>query len=149
MDSQRTTSAIARNVARKHSNRAAAGVLLVGPFDEDLTSLLRILDCSDWNIYWYKTCAEAVSSLARNEISVVLCECDLPDGNWKDLLACLACFANPAPLIVTSRLADDFLWAEVLNLGGYDLLVKPFNAEEVMRTLYRATAPGHNTTAAA
>jgi DNA-binding response OmpR family regulator len=42
---------------------------------------------------------------------------------------------NPPDLIVASRLADEYLWAEVLNLGGYDVLAKPFNAEEVRRVV--------------
>jgi DNA-binding response OmpR family regulator len=28
-------------------------------------------------------------------------------------------------------LADEALWAEVLNLGGYDVLTKPFDPKEV------------------
>ncbi len=41
-------------------------------------------------------------------------------------------------LIVTSRLADEGLWAEVLNLGGYDVLAQPFDAEEVYRVVFLA-----------
>jgi DNA-binding response OmpR family regulator len=37
----------------------------------------------------------------------------------------------PRILIVTSRFADDYLWSEVLNFGGYDVLSKPFSEEEV------------------
>ena len=43
-------------------------------------------------------------------------------------------------MIVTSRLADDRLWAEVLNLGGYDVLAKPFDASEVARVVGTAWA---------
>jgi DNA-binding response OmpR family regulator len=35
-------------------------------------------------------------------------------------------------------LADEYLWAEVLNLGGYDLLAKPFRDPEVKRVLAAA-----------
>jgi FixJ family two-component response regulator len=38
-------------------------------------------------------------------------------------------------LIVTSGLADAHLWAEVLNLGGYDVLAKPFDDQEVQRVV--------------
>jgi hypothetical protein len=34
---------------------------------------------------------------------------------------------------VTSRLADERLWAEALNLGAWDVLAKPFDADEVIR----------------
>ena len=42
--------------------------------------------------------------------------------NWKKVLSDLRRFAHPPQLIVTSRTADDYLWAEVLNIGGYDVL---------------------------
>jgi hypothetical protein len=35
-------------------------------------------------------------------------------------------------LIVFSRNADDRLWAEVLNLGGFVLLATPFREEELV-----------------
>jgi DNA-binding NtrC family response regulator len=34
---------------------------------------------------------------------------------------------------VTSRAADERLWAEALNLGAYDVLAKPFDPTEVCR----------------
>jgi Protein of unknown function (DUF2934) len=45
---------------------------------------------------------------------------------------------NPPPLIVADCLADERLWAEVLNLGGYDLLAKPFDANGVLQVVSAA-----------
>jgi len=36
---------------------------------------------------------------------------------------------------VVSRLADERLWAEALNPGAYDMLLTPFEAEEVFRVI--------------
>ena len=48
-------------------------------------------------------------------------------------------------LIVTARCADDQLWAEVLNLGGYDVLMKPFERTEVIRVISLAWLNWKNT----
>ena len=48
------------------------------------------------------------------------------------------------PVIVTARLADDYLWAEVLNEGGFDVLAQPFDREEVIRVISAATRRSHN-----
>ena len=40
-----------------------------------------------------------------------------------------------SPLIVTSRLAEDCLWVEVLNLGGYDVLSKLLDHKAVVRAI--------------
>jgi DNA-binding response OmpR family regulator len=87
---------------------------------------------------------EAMSFLRLDRVPVIVCEQDLPDGNWKDILGDTAAFPSPPALVVTSRLADEYLWAEVLNLGGYDLLAKPFSETEVKRVL--AAALRQNTT---
>jgi DNA-binding response OmpR family regulator len=79
------------------------------------------------------SCDLAITYIRETEFRLVVCEQDLPDGSWKEILAATAAVADPPSLIVTSRLADDRLWAEVLNLGGYDVLAQPFDREEVRR----------------
>ena len=112
-------------------------VLVVNPRRDDLLSLRGLLP-SNWTLYIAGDAAGAKQILSQNSIPVLLCESELPDGNWKDLLAAVAEIPSPPLLIVTSRLADEFLWAEVLNLGGYDVLAKPFNSLEFIRVLSMA-----------
>jgi FixJ family two-component response regulator len=71
-------------------------------------------------------------------MSIVMCEHDLSPGSWKELLDFVQRLPAPPPVIVTSRMADERMWAEVLNLGGYDVLAKPLNSEEVVRTVTSA-----------
>jgi hypothetical protein len=47
--------------------------------------------------------------------------------------------AKPPQLIVTSRTADESLWAEVLNIGGYDVMALPFERLEVERVIASAS----------
>jgi DNA-binding response OmpR family regulator len=77
----------------------------------------------------------ALEVLENDGIPIVLCERELGKDSWRTLLARLERLENPPFLIVGSRSADEFLWAEALNLGAYDVLVKPFRASEVVRTL--------------
>jgi DNA-binding response OmpR family regulator len=67
-----------------------------------------------------RDCQGAAAHLSRSAISVVICDSDLPDGDWKDVLQHVLQARSTPVLIVTSRVADHSLWAEVLNLGGYD-----------------------------
>jgi DNA-binding response OmpR family regulator len=60
------------------------------------------------------------------------------DGNWENLLKATARLPAPPNLIVFSRLADESLWARVLNLGGFDVLMTPFEPEEVLRITFAA-----------
>jgi hypothetical protein len=49
----------------------------------------------------------------------------------------LKILVNPPPLIVVDRLADERLRAEVLNQGGFDLLMEPFDKPEGLGVLSR------------
>ncbi len=84
------------------------------------------------------TVAAAKNALKQWRISIVLCEHDLSPGSWKELLDFAERLPAPPQVIVTSRVADERMWAEVLNLGGYDVLARPFNSEEVIRTVTSA-----------
>jgi DNA-binding response OmpR family regulator len=88
-----------------------------------------------WHISVVGGCAEAIAHLTQQQVSIVLCDGELPAGSWREILGHVALSPEPPILIVASRLADDFLWAEVLNLGGYDVLSKPFNDQEVRRVI--------------
>jgi hypothetical protein len=76
-------------------------------------------------------------------VPVIVCECDFRGGNWKLLLDKVRMLPRPPRLIVASRFADERLWAEVLNLGGHDVLATPFDADEVHRVVSYAVDSWH------
>ena len=113
-------------------------LMAVLPVREDRAALQRIIGPCKWELQWTSTCREAIDAFRRTSPHIVICDRDLPDGDWRQLWDILAREPRPPVFIVTSRLADDALWAEVLNVGGYDLLLKPFRAEEVIRMVHAA-----------
>jgi DNA-binding response OmpR family regulator len=110
-------------------------ILLVSPYREDHSTIRNILHHDGWEISRCATVREATTHLQGNANSIVICERDLPDGCWKDVLHRINTLTNPPLLLVTSRQADENLWGEVLNLGGYDVLTKPFDCSEVTRVV--------------
>lgn len=113
-------------------------LLSISGFPEDHATLRSILGGTLWRVASAGTCREARAHLMCGSVPLVLCERELPDGNWRDILACIAETAAPPYLIVTSRVADESLWAEVLNLGGFDVIAKPFSPAEVRHVLHTA-----------
>ena len=107
-------------------------LLSLSPCAEDHEA---IADMLPWPIHRATTLPAAMVLLHRHQISAVMCERDLPPHSWKDLLAHVSTVPKPPLVIVTSRHADDYLWAEALNLGAHDVLAKPFDLAEVKRAL--------------
>lgn len=113
-------------------------VLFISPRAEDAVCIERMLSGTSLVLDHAASLAAARVLLARNRYGAVLTESALPDGGWLDVLEEVR-RAGPAPdVIVTRPVVDARFWAEVLNLGGYDMLAQPFSEEEVRHVLENA-----------
>jgi DNA-binding response OmpR family regulator len=110
-------------------------VLAISPHEEDHLFLANIFSHSNWQLRAARTWHDALGMLSRQRIPILVCERQLLDATWKEVLAGLSHLPERPVLIVSSRLADEVFWAEALNLGAYDVLMKPFDATEVFRVV--------------
>jgi DNA-binding response OmpR family regulator len=110
-------------------------VLAISPMEDDHRFLASIFSHTNWQLRTARTWQEAVSLLGKQRIPILVCESELLDATWREVLAELSHLPERPVLIVASRLADESFWAEVLNLGAYDVLMKPFDATEVFRVV--------------
>jgi len=120
------------------SPKRSGAVLAVSPSPDDRIRLREILSRENWELREASDCRGALALLRDQSVPVLLCERDHADGDWEDLLKATARLPAPPNLIVFSRLEDASFWAEVLNLGGFDVLLTPFEPEEVLRVTYAA-----------
>lgn len=68
--------------------------------------------------------------------SVILYDTDVRE-HWAEALEIFRCMRRSARVVLLSRLADDRMWMDVLDAGGYDLLMKPFRPMEI-RSIVRS-----------
>jgi DNA-binding NtrC family response regulator len=122
------------------ANDLVSTVLAVSSDANDSEVVQNIL--GEWKVKSARNCAEALFMLRNAGCSVVICDKDLPDGSWRDLLSGMGRLLSAPPLVVMSRHADESLWAEVLERGGFDLLAKPLENEEVQRVIPSAGNQG-------
>lgn len=115
-----------------------SGVLFISPHRKDAGTLSRMLGPTQLRVDHVTNLEEAGNRLRQDSYGAILTEAALPDGDWMDVLNLTYEIGSFPAVIVTHRLADDRLWAEVLNLGAYDLLAQPFDTSEVQRILTHA-----------
>lgn len=113
-----------------HSSSPARhrSVMILSPNERIRASLLAILAEDAWRVHQVANHVEAIALLERRNIPVAIV-----DGWWHEILEAAAAFHKHPSVIVTVPFADEMLWAEVLNLGGYDVLAQPFDVNEVTR----------------
>lgn len=130
-------------------------ILTISPSKECLAVIHKSLNNTKWAVWEERTYRGALRYLAFDRPAVILCDCPLDEGSWKDVLSHIAPLSDAPQLIVTCRPTDASLWSEVLNLGGFDMLVQPLDSEEVTRvvsaagraweSLWRRALPGKET----
>jgi DNA-binding response OmpR family regulator len=113
-------------------------MVLLASHESIHAALERIFRHSSWHLRHVQTCYEAIEFAKGNETAVVICERDLPDGDWTTVFAECETLPRRPNVIVTAAIADEVLWAEVLNLGGYDVLAQPFDPREVLQVVSSA-----------
>jgi|SRR5579863_2097905 len=114
------------------------GVLFVSPRPEDATTLSSMLGSLSIPIEYVADLAQARALIRDGKYPVILTEANLSDGTWRDVLELARRLAPRSDVIVTDAGADARFWAEVLNMGAYDLIAQPFATGEVQRILSNA-----------
>ena len=120
------------------AHRVSDRVLLISPDPEDAVFMREVVSTLGFRLEAASDRHGAELALRRDVFGVVIAERDLHDGDWRDVLSCLERYSYNPLLIVVSRLADERLWAEVLNRCGFDVLAKPFAHEEAIRVIGHA-----------
>jgi DNA-binding NtrC family response regulator len=111
-------------------------ILLISPFTEDEKVFQEMFPPgASMSLSRVNRVEEALPQICATTPSLVICERDLPDGSWKTILGACEALQRPTCFLVASRQADERLWAEVLNLGGFDVLQKPFKLPEIRQVL--------------
>lgn len=124
-------------MAMPHARRSLRpqAALLISPLEEDHAFLQQLFGLEGWTLVSMFSLERAVAVLRENTVPVIVVERDLFPGTWKDVLGITCLLPNPPLVIVTSLHADEFLWAEALNLGAHDVIAKPLNKVELIRIL--------------
>jgi len=120
------------------AHKCSVSALFVGGYEDQRSLIQQVFRECGWRLFEAPDRRRATQCLRRHPVQVVIAKSDMPDGSWQEMLDHLRRLARPPLLIVTSRIADEHLWAEVLNLGGYDVLAEPFERDEMVRVVASA-----------
>jgi len=106
---------------------------------ERRSTLVNALESCGIDVLPVCDCHEAQRMLeAQPAVQVVVTDARLRDGDWRRVFEIVERGRRRIEVIVCSRLGDPKLWLDVLEEGGYDVLVEPFEHEEVRRIVEAA-----------
>ena len=112
-------------------------IAFVSKSEADCRTLRQVAGVLSQSVVSCADVQQARMAIRLHAPNIVLCEAQVRgSGNWQELLEDAQ--AAESLVLVASRQADERLWAEVLNLGGFDLLALPFQSDELKRVLSSA-----------
>jgi DNA-binding NtrC family response regulator len=103
--------------------------------NQDRSTIAKVCEGNQWDVVFADTCTEAREVMKQLKPQIILLDRDLADGDWRHALSAFASSSSGACTILISRVADDYLWNEVVCNGGYDVLAKPLREQDLLRAL--------------
>jgi DNA-binding NtrC family response regulator len=110
-------------------------ILIVNSSSAESDQLKNVLGQNGLQPQITSSCRKALELIPQQSFSMVLSNRVLPDGDWKIILQALESIPERPELVVFSRQAEESLWYEVLQLGGFDVLSVPFNDADLIRVI--------------
>jgi FixJ family two-component response regulator len=101
--------------------------------DRDRASLSSLEEHDQWQVHIEDD--HSLHALSKLASPIIIWDRDLTSEDWRDVVHTLASLPQRPCVLLLSRVVDDYLWNEVVRVGGYDVLSKPLKEAEVVRVV--------------
>ena len=117
---------------RNRQQDRALPVLLASNRLDDFGRLDAILRASQWALFGASSWAELKAYCGGATNAIVLLDESFDGSNWHSGLLQLP---NRSAIILLSEVSDPYLWSEFVRSGGFQVLPRPIDAEELIGVL--------------
>ena len=115
-------------------------VLIITSRFEDEAELKELLRDTSWELEAVPRMEDAAAALKAAAVPMLLFDGDTAGPHWREKMKALAISKRNTCVILLTNVSDPYLWEEVVQHGGFDLLTRPFRKEQVLSTLLFAYA---------
>ncbi len=115
-------------------------IILATTYADDHETFESLLAGSPWELVGVASVADALDALHRVTVPIVFCDRDLDRQPWQQTVRALIKARRRTSVTVLTNSSGPGLWAELARRGGFDLLARPFEKEQVYATLLCAYA---------
>jgi DNA-binding NtrC family response regulator len=116
-------------------SNAQPSLLAILPSTAERHAIRSLAERHGWRLTLAEALERSTSDLAARHSGLLLYDRDTPGFEWREAIALLAWSSPSSCIILVSSVVDQYLWQEVVHLGGYDVVTKPLNAEALAHTV--------------
>lgn len=94
----------------------------------------------EWSleVCWCSTLQEARRGLRRGKHALVLCETELPDGTYQDVMKLLRPRLDQISVIVLSDSHSENCYSQAIEMGAFDVISAPCSRTDVQWIIMQA-----------
>jgi len=107
-------------------------ILAVSVSLEDCFLLERLAKQHNWEVKIAHSPQYAFGLVSQSYFEVIVCHRNQYGFPWREVMDRLAEGSPQSCILLTSPVHDDYLWRDVLQHGGYDVLTCPLREEAVL-----------------
>jgi len=105
---------------------------------EDRFLLERLAPENKWKLRFANSPREGFSLAAKQCFDVILCDRNQPGYPWREVLDEFSQTAPRSCILLLSPANDDYLWGEVVQHGGHDIVRRPLREQSALRAIETA-----------
>jgi DNA-binding response OmpR family regulator len=102
---------------------------------DDYLTLRALLQGTQWMPIQAANWSDTVILARQVDARVILYDRNLPGLKWQKGISQLVGASSTPCLILLSDVSDPYLWDELIQHGGFDVLTRPFQRKEVLAML--------------
>ena len=110
-------------------------ILVLSMSLEDRFVLERLGKQHDWELQFTSSPREGVRLASQSHFELILCDRNQPGYPWREVMDRLAACSPRSCILLVSPVSDDNLWRDVLQRGGYDVLIRPLREESALHAV--------------
>ncbi len=107
-------------------------ILVVSMFLGDRLLLEQLGKQRDWELKFTNSAREGFALASRNRFELILCDRNQVGHPWREVMGRLAAVSPRSCILLVSPVNLDYLWGDVLQQGGYDVLTRPLREKAVL-----------------
>lgn len=125
-------------VSRLYSHEAAASQvrLLVITSDDDFYSVLKNASADGkWTMHRATSIQNGLHAMRADSLPLIIVDWTAPVDDWRPALDAICAEPKRPCVILASRVIDENLRREVLRYGGYDVLPRSADRQQIVREI--------------
>ena len=88
-----------------------------------------------WELRFASSPQEGFRLVSEHHFELILCESDQPGYPWREVMDRLSASSPRSCILLVSSATGEYLWADILQHGGYGVLPRPLRKQSALCTL--------------